>query len=880
MQRKATVTETTLDINYNDSPITTQRELDSYKFEFDESWLGFEKTAIFYADKANVKHLVIPEDGVVTIPWEVLVGKPLILYVGVFGTKGSTVKPTTISAVRLREGSYIDGTIPMPPTPDVYNQILNAWTDAKAAEVIRADNEIARLAEEIIRSDNEIARIDAEIVRATAAGLMKAAEDLRATAEGLRTTGEIARSNAEALRVTTEDLRKSEETTRAGFYAGFNTQLAAKAPQSTTYTKTEVDNKDTGIITQLAEHKLDYTSQRQQDQLKLATVEKGLNDYKSTLANVNANQEAKQKVTGYGTISLPKNTANGQVSVSVKGNTFSQFLSYNQQDYDKWLVYGTTTKSTNGFSFSNTAYANRIELVIPTDAFIKDNGRYIIIYKALSTSSIIVTTSGGSTPTNIATVVGFNKAIIQFDGTVDIRFRLWANGINTLSDIRLIESTSNAENDFNSMTADQFSQKYSFINGTKSTISTSRLKSVGKNLFDWKTVKDVSNTVLSTYRLFEFNLKPNTDYTIHNYSNMASLQGITVAIWNGTNYADSNRIPILSAGAFYPKTTIKSNALGKLYLAIHDSTEQTWRNVLNYLIDAQLEQGMTATPYEPYSESTQYLPNVGELRSLPNGVKDEVRVSGGVAEYIKRVETFIVNGSGTWTVRQYGIDLNAYYADILINDAVKASIALNSTAYGSQGNLSLKNMIDTDPTSVDQYFINNKRVWISIPKGQIPSTYLVNNPITLTYQLAEPIITPINVSGNLISYPSGTVYVENVVADAGNYTTKFDIKKLQLSIKSIDKLIKYNFATGVQTVLDTNLAVISGDKKSFTHPNLANKDMVFVDYFCDVESTLGETTIEYLDSRHTIKDTTNNKFYKWNIKSTNGVPTVNLTEVL
>ena len=96
----------------------------------------------------------------------------------------------------------------------------------------------------------------------------------------------------------------------------------------------------------------------------------------------------------------------------------------------------------------------------------------------------------------------------------------------------------------------------------------------------------------------------------------------------------------------------------------------------------------------------------------------------------------------------------------------------------------------------------------------------------------------------------------------------------------IDKLIKYNFETGVQTVLDTSLAVISEDKKSFTHPNLTDKDMVFVDYFYDVESTLGETTIEYFDSRYTIKDTINNKFYKWDIKSANGVPTIELTEVL
>ena len=68
-------------------------------------------------------------------------------------------------------------------------------------------------------------------------------------------------------------------------------------------------------------------------------------------------------------------------------------------------------------------------------------------------------------------------------------------------------------------------------------------------------------------------------------------------------------------------------------------------------------------------ESTQYLPNVGELRSLPNGTKDEIRVSAGKSELIQRV-----------------------------SDTME--------------------------------------------------------------ELAEPIITPIQTSGNLISYPSGTVYLE------------------------------------------------------------------------------------------------------------------------
>src|SRR5690606_10378226 len=64
------------------------------------------------------------------------------------------------------------------------------------------------------------------------------------------------------------------------------------------------------------------------------------------------------------------------------------------------------------------------------------------------------------------------------------------------------------------------------------------------------------------------------------------------------------------------------------------------------------------TPYKPYTESTQYItaknPETGEileLRSLPNGVKDELRVSEGKA--IIRTKKKILQASDISRVSQY-----------------------------------------------------------------------------------------------------------------------------------------------------------------------------------------------------------------------------------
>ena len=100
-----------------------------------------------------------------------------------------------------------------------------------------------------------------------------------------------------------------------------------------------------------------------------------------------------------------------------------------------------------------------------------------------------------------------------------------------------------------------------------------------------------------------------------------------------------------------------------------------------------------------------------------------------------------------------------------------------------------------------------------------------------------------------------------------------------LPIKALEKLSKIDFMTGIETELDITAAVIAEDKLSFTHPDLEAGDIVFFVYEYDRESTVGETEIEYYDSRYVIKDSVTGKFYKWHIAVAEGVPSIELVEV-
>ena len=527
-----------------------------------------------------------------------------------------------------------------------------------------------------------------------------------------------------------------------------------------------------------------YTDKKAQEiKLKISQIEKELDNYQQTMAMVNINQEPKQTATGYGTVTFPPNAANGQVSASVKGRTLKNELNYNRDTMAEWSVAGNSTKSTDTL---NLAYGGSPSPVATLPTALKPSTKYgFLYYKASSGNNQLQFTINSAFPDyavlhNQTTDVGYRKAVLTTRSSIinnDIRIY---TSLGTVGDIQIIKYLrafelpvgSEIETDFNTLTADQLAQKYSYISGdsTKSTIGACRLRSVSE-----------------------------------------------------------------------------------------DESEES----AAYII-AKDENG-----------------NVAELRSLPNGTKDEVRVSGGKAELIKRVSgEYIIPPNPTLAIRFIGENNEGYSINLpnfqalpmdgrieFCNNHIKEVLFADRDLIENRGNFYTSTHI-----SEGLVFIFEKGLTSEQRKEQIAGLELI-------YQLAEPIITPINVSGTLLSNPNGTVYVENAVADAGLYTDKITVLQQDLPIRELEKIARVDFVTGQETELDTTQAVISTDKLSFTHPDLADGDIVFFTYFYDRESTLGEVTLEYYDSRYTIKDTANEKFYQWKIISTNGTPSIALVEV-
>jgi hypothetical protein len=118
----------------------------------------------------------------------------------------------------------------------------------------------------------------------------------------------------------------------------------------------------------------------------------------------------------------------------------------------------------------------------------------------------------------------------------------------------------------------------------------------------------------------------------------------------------------------------------------------------------------------------------------------------------------------------------------------------------------------------------------------------------ILYQLATPIETEILALGNAQALGSGTVYIDDIMADSNLYTHRYDIENTAYPIKSIDRIVKIN-PDGSQTELAVASAVVASGGLSFTHPSLVANDIVWVSYYYDLANTFKSNTfVTYYDN--------------------------------
>jgi hypothetical protein len=357
-----------------------------------------------------------------------------------------------------------------------------------------------------------------------------------------------------------------------------------------------------------------------------------------------------------GIYSVGSDVVNGQVSdVVIKGRTYTQIFEIDQNNFgNSFNVYGTTTANFDKIIFNNAGWSNRIG--IKNFSPIQENVKYGMLLKK-DEGSIDLFLNGLS-PNNAyvgRAVTGQYVKVIIDDISADWNGHIYGGTAASkrypfeIYDFRLIPLISTEmENDFNTLTAEELFNKYTYVYGTKSTNSV-RIRSVNE-----------------------------------------------------------------------------------------DETKES-------IVYVNLPQGE-------------------ELRSLPNGVKDEVNVTTGVKT--QRVQNKVLQAKDI-----FNMVAEANFDRIFINTPADCI----PTSYKSDGRVQLIGYTEytgapelyNDVININKFmfssYLSPTRIALFVAKGTYADLAAAKDALTgttLIYQLAEPVVTKLPAQAPLQVFENGTVYVE------------------------------------------------------------------------------------------------------------------------
>ena len=309
-----------------------------------------------------------------------------------------------------------------------------------------------------------------------------------------------------------------------------------------------------------------------------------------------------------------------------------------------------------------------------------------------------------------------------------------------------------------------YSKAIPYFKGIKSAFedeSKIEVLSTGKNLYDGSFRKgnidsqgnavynESSKNVLSDFIL----AKPNMTYTMSNH-------GVANKTIFYCQY-DSNK-QYVGAKAGWETKTLDSNVH---YIRIQlNETTKTIEELNN---EFMLEESSTATQYETYKSNSTKIPLLSPLRSLPNGVEDEVVVDRmkNKVTLIQRVGKVVFDGSEEWYCN-WSNDGNCHNGHTNIYDAKKVvgtSFICNkfreSTTTANNPNYESAFMTGRDnwfgiaihKDKLDTYDAKGMKKWLS------------QNPLVVYYELETPVITEVDLEGFPYVYKDGHIFLNGEI---------------------------------------------------------------------------------------------------------------------
>lgn len=244
-------------------------------------------------------------------------------------------------------------------------------------------------------------------------------------------------------------------------------------------------------------------------------------------------------------------------------------------------------------------------------------------------------------------------------------------------------------------------------------------------------------------------LKPHTEYTLSRLDVKAEGNIYIVDIFQG--YKSENRILLRDKNTY----TFNSDNSDSIYIQVNTEGEYAG-NFDFYNKNIQLEEGVTATTYEPYKENIQTL-----YLNSPLLEGDEIKVVDGKLGHYHNMGKAVLNGNENWHVESNSnADLSAFRAENVLTNARYYRLVLCDT---------LSSQI-VDWNSKPTIFANDMNgVAVVVESSIINSVegfkqWLQQNPTTVVYELANPYFEPLTEDIPFIqSFKNGHLQIDTIV---------------------------------------------------------------------------------------------------------------------
>ena len=267
------------------------------------------------------------------------------------------------------------------------------------------------------------------------------------------------------------------------------------------------------------------------------------------------------------------------------------------------------------------------------------------------------------------------------------------------------------------------------------------LTTIGKNLLDKNKVVDehpTHNYLWTKNYNHEpsITVKPNTEY----FLSLSNFNGDgRVILWSDGRKTREISIINETRGIGFTSSSVENGF--SFYASVGtggNAKEQT----------AQLEKGSAATPFEPYKSNILSTPEEVVLRSLPNGVKDTLNLNTG--EYVKRVGEIVLDGSDDEEWQKYQSNDKSFIA--FSNVPLPNALGIKYT--NAQMFVDDFKVVDSLEGSSDGCYISNTSKFnLSVSTSKATTidelkSYLSQNPLTVQYQLATPVVKTVDLSSS------------------------------------------------------------------------------------------------------------------------------------